>query len=110
MTQHAILVNIARADKIGRSALAERLGMDRTTLTRDLKPLENAGLVDAAESDDRRERLLALSQEGLRRLKKSYDCWEKMQKEFAAAIGDQGLATLRSALATVESAAENIAK
>jgi DNA-binding MarR family transcriptional regulator len=72
ITQHALLANIARAGKMGRSALAVPLGMDRTTLTRNLKPLEAAKLVLPAESEDRRERLLRLSPEGSRKLRQSY--------------------------------------
>ena len=45
VTQYALLVNVARAGKISRTALAAQLGMDRTTLTRNLMPLEKAGFV-----------------------------------------------------------------
>lgn len=105
VTQHAVLVNIARAQKIGRTSLAACLGMDRTTLTRNLKPLESAGLVLAAESDDRRERLLRLSPEGHRRLGQSYAHWEKVQQEFAGALGSTALERLRRSLEITETAA-----
>jgi DNA-binding MarR family transcriptional regulator len=106
VTQHALLVNIARAGKISRSALAVQLGMDRTTLTRDLKPLEKASLVAAAKSSDGRERLLRLSPEGHRRLQQSYQRWEETQKEFTAKIGQTGLKDLRNSLSALEIAAE----
>lgn len=102
VTQHALLVNIARAGKISKSGLAERLGMDRTTLTRDLQPLEKTGLLEAAESEDRRERMLRVSAEGRKRLRKSYACWEQTQKELTSRIGAENVEVLRKALANVE--------
>src|SRR5256885_1352107 len=84
VTQHPLLVNTGGSEKVNRGPLAAHLGMDRTTLTRNLKPLEEAKLVVAAESEDRRERLLQLSPEGRRRLRRSYVCWEKAQKEFTS--------------------------
>jgi DNA-binding MarR family transcriptional regulator len=110
VTQHALLVNIARAGEVSRSSLAAHLGMDRTTLTRDLKPLEKANLVAAAESADRRERLLRLSPEGRRKLRQSYKCWEKTQSEFTSIIGTSALETLRKTLAAVETAAGTLSK
>ena len=104
ITQYALLINIGRAGEIGRSALAVRLGMDRTTLTRNLKPLERDRLITTAESEDRRERLLCLSSEGRRKLRQSYPLWEKAQKEFASQIGFSTLQALRSDLEAAEKA------
>ncbi len=105
VTQYALLVNIGRAGEIGRSALAAQLGMDRTTLTRNLKPLERDRLITTAESEDRRERLLCLSSEGRRKLRQSYPYWEKAQKEFASQIGSGALQALRNDLEAAEKAA-----
>ena len=105
VTQHSLLVNIARAEEIGRTALAARLGIDRTTLTRNLKPLERAGFVVPADSSDRRERLLCLSPEGRRKLRHSYAYWEKAQQEFTSAVGPAALEDLRAALQAAEEAA-----
>lgn len=106
VTQHAILVNIGRARQVSRTALAARLGMDRTTLTRNIQPLEKAALVVAAVSTDRRERLLSLSIEGKRRLRQSYSLWEEAQRRFAKELGADKLEQLRGILQTAELAAE----
>ena len=45
VTQYAILVNIGRADRISRTDLADLMGMERTTLTRNLQPLERQSLI-----------------------------------------------------------------
>ena len=108
VTQHALLVNIARAEKVSRTALAERLGMDRTTLTRNLQPLEKAKLVVTGASADRRERLLTLSVEGRRKLRQSYALWERAQQSFAAQIGPGMLERFRASLQAAEAAAEAV--
>jgi DNA-binding MarR family transcriptional regulator len=105
ITQYALLVNIARADEVSRSALAVQVGMDRTTLTRNLKPLEKSNLVVSAESADRRERLLRLSPKGQRRLKQGIAHWEKAQNELIVKLGPDALSILRHSLTLAETAA-----
>jgi DNA-binding MarR family transcriptional regulator len=107
VTQHAMLVNIARAGEISRTALAAKLGMDRTTLTRNLIPLEKAGLVSPAESKDRRARSLSLSLAGRRKLRQSYALWREAQASFARQLGKANLAALRGALDNAEASAES---
>ena len=51
--------------------LADFLMMDRTTLTRNLRPLENKGLVKTRAGDDRRTRLIELSKKGKNKLEKA---------------------------------------
>jgi DNA-binding MarR family transcriptional regulator len=108
VTQYAILANVGRAQEVSRTVLAAQLGMDRTTLTRNLQPLEKAKLVIAAASADRRERLLCLSAEGRRKLRQSYGLWEKTQQRFAEKLGADALEQLRSALQAAETAAEAV--
>jgi DNA-binding MarR family transcriptional regulator len=42
ITQYSVLVNIERTGQLTHAALAEKVGMDRTTLTRKLRPLTTA--------------------------------------------------------------------
>jgi len=105
VTQYALLVNIARAGEISRTALATQLGMDRTTLTRNLMPLEKANLLSAARSADRRERLIRLSEKGTSKVHESYVLWKKAQEAFASQMGPVKLKQFRSALRAAEAAA-----
>ena len=91
VTQYALLVNVARAERISRTVLADRLGMDRTTLTRNLGPLEKSGLLIPADSEDRRERLIQLSEAGVRKVGEGFGLWRKVQKSFAAEMGEGNL-------------------
>lgn len=108
ITQHALLVNVARAGEISRTALAVRLGMDRTTLTRNLMPLEKLGFLIPAKSDDRRQRLIQLSAKGLRKVHQSFELWRAAQRSFTSKIGEAKLKQFREALRTAEEAAENL--
>ena len=101
VTQYAILVNIGRADQIRRTDLAHVLGMERTTLTRNLRPLERKKLIKTVAGEDRRERLIQLSTTGLKRLAESHPLWEDAQRYVIGELGEQGLAQLRAALTTV---------
>jgi DNA-binding MarR family transcriptional regulator len=110
VTQYALLVNIARAGEISRTSLAAQLGMDRTTLTRNLMPLERANLLSSAKSADRRERLIRLSDKGTSKVRESYVLWKKAQEAFASQMGPVKLQKFRSVLKAAEAAAEIPAK
>jgi DNA-binding MarR family transcriptional regulator len=110
VTQYAILVNISRRKQegISRTALASHLGMDRTTLTRNLRPLERDGLVEPLPSDDRRTSLLKLTPSGTRRLAKAYRQWEQVQTEFQQKFGVTRLNELRGLLQAASAAATGL--
>jgi DNA-binding MarR family transcriptional regulator len=98
ITQYALLVSIARPGAIARTQLAAALGMERTTLTRNLKPLERDGLVAESPGDDRRQHLLSLTASGRRRLAKGFQCWTRAQQAFLDGFGTARLAELRQLL------------
>src|SRR6202162_1977937 len=68
ITQYSLLANIGRAGQLRHSVLAEKVGMERTTLTRNLHPLTRAKWVTAATGEDRRQHLLRLTAAGKRKL------------------------------------------
>src|SRR3954466_7874634 len=60
--QFSLLMSLNRAEPATMGSVAALLGMDRTTLTAALKPLERRGVVAvSADPDDRRSRLLTLT-------------------------------------------------
>jgi DNA-binding MarR family transcriptional regulator len=106
VTQYALLVSIARADGIGRTALAAKLGMERTTLTRNLRPLERQGLVGEKPGSDRRERVLRLTASGRKRLDRSFPLWEAAQRKFLAEFGKDRFDELRALLSIAAEASK----
>ena len=86
-TQFTVLAAVGEDGPIPITALAKGLMMDRTTLTRDIKPLQKKGLVSVKEGSDRRVRLLSLSEEGQRALEAAAPLWEAAQEEIYQSLG-----------------------
>ena len=70
------------------STLAKALVMDRTTLTRNLRPLEKQGLLRITSGkEDRREREVTLTGSGQAILGKALPLWQAVQKEVKKELG-----------------------
>ena len=64
ITQYSLLSNLAHNEGVTITSLARTLGMDRTTLVRNLKPLEQAGFVAQGAGARGNERAVSLTAEG----------------------------------------------
>lgn len=97
--QFAILSALNQADPVSIGTLAEGLGLERTTLTRNLAPLENAGLVRSAVADgDKRIRGLSLTTSGRARLTQAMPLWRAAQTDSAAQLTPYDWGTVQPAL------------
>lgn len=74
--------------------LAEELGMDRTTLSRNLKPLLDSGLLSELRGEDARQRLILLSKAGQARLKAAVPHWQRAQQLIDTTFGADAVARL----------------
>lgn len=91
ITQFTLLVAIKVTRPESITELADILGLERTTLTRNLAVLERSGLVDISEEDNSRSRTMAVTVKGLERLIKAYPLWEEAQKKVEASLEDEEL-------------------
>ncbi len=99
VTQYSVLSNLRGSGAVSVSHLAEALDMDRTTLTRSLKPLIGAGWVEAQPSAlDARVRLVALTSSGDEHLRAARSNWRRAQEEVNSTIGAADLAQLHAML------------
>ncbi|MFN3853133.1 MAG: MarR family winged helix-turn-helix transcriptional regulator [Phreatobacter sp.] len=99
VTQFGILAHLKRLDGITIGALAERMIMDPTALTRALKPLERQDFVRLeADPDDRRARRIRLTHAGGDALAAARPGWERAQAEVRAALGAEATAILHQSL------------
>ncbi len=79
--------------------LAERIGMDATTLNRTVKPLESAGLVvSGRDPEDRRIRTLGLTDAGRDRLGAGAEGWRQAQERIEARLGRETTLALNALL------------
>lgn len=80
--QFSILSALLRDGAVPLGALADILGMDRTTLNRNLKPLEEERLiVTSATKEDRRVRGLSLTKKGRALLDRAIPIWRTAQAD-----------------------------
>jgi DNA-binding MarR family transcriptional regulator len=99
VTQYAVLGHLAIFDGICVGALAEKLIMDPTTLTRNLRPLMRQDFV-VLESDprDRRSRRLHLTAKGRGVFERAKPAWARAQRHIETALGELDTPTLNTAL------------
>ena len=85
--QFSLLMSLNRPEPPPMGPVANLLGMDRTTLTAALKPLERRGLVKVSQDPaDKRSRILTLTREGLELLARAVPVWEQTHHEIEAMI------------------------
>jgi len=87
VAQYSLLSHLQRLEQPSISALAEAMGLDRSTLGRNLKVLEGEGLVRVGEGSDMRSRLVLLTDEGLSRFQRGAAAWEEAQAQVALRLG-----------------------
>lgn len=100
--QFPMLGYLEAAGPLPMSDLAARLYMERTTLTRNLRPLEEAGLVERPTATrDARVKLVAITPLGRRKLKEARRYWRRAQTKVLKLFGAEAWLTLESQLRTL---------
>jgi DNA-binding MarR family transcriptional regulator len=97
-TQLSVLVAAAADDALSITALAKLMGMDRSTLTRNLRPLEADGLIAVGLEGWRRSRTLTITKKGRSRLREALPLWEKAQQTLRSKLGDRRWDVIRKDL------------
>lgn len=103
-TQYALLNRLDPDEPIAMGDLADALGMDRTTLTRALAPLERQGWLVVEDGTDRRTRLVRATEAGEAVLAQARPLWREAQGHVIARFGEDRLAALRRELAVLTAA------
>ena len=99
VNQYSILRHARSPRTLGE--LAARLGMDRTTLTRNLQPLLRDGWLAEERGADPRQRVLAITATGRACLAKAQPLWRRAQQRIEGLLGDAPSAHLHAVLARV---------
>jgi len=100
-TQYMALVAIQKEHPATIGQLAEKMVMDRTTLTRNLKPLEKSGLIVSGKGEDQRRHVVSLTLKGKTALEKTFPLWRRVQTHVATTLGHKRFEHLLSDLREV---------
>ena len=100
--QFSLMMSLNRPEPPDMSAVASLLGMDRTTLTAALKPLQRRRLLKiGVDQADRRSRILTLTPEGRKLLARAVPVWRKTHVAVESLLPDGDSDRLRKSLRAV---------
>lgn len=88
-TQFTMLGAVALMGPASVTRLAEHLALDRTTLTRNLKVLASQGFVAISAGEDRRERVVSLTDDGQAAIERATPVWHEAQNALTARFGEE---------------------
>jgi DNA-binding MarR family transcriptional regulator len=96
-TQLSLLHVLGRAGPVRQGDLGDLIHLEETTVTRNLRPLVAAGWVSVRSGDDRREKIVTITDAGTAKLREARPAWERAQARMRALLPEvtrQGLLTL----------------
>jgi DNA-binding MarR family transcriptional regulator len=106
ITQFSLLRAIGRNEPAPINVLAEELELDRTTLGRNLQPLERDGLIALAAGSDKRVVEVRLTETGRAAIERALPLWQHVQRDVAARLGSKRVNQLREIAQRVTSVAK----
>jgi DNA-binding MarR family transcriptional regulator len=99
-TQGTILASLQARDNWNMAELSDWLGMDRTTLVRNLQPLQRDGLVQISGGGRGRLVELAITAKGRKQIEKLTPAWKSAQCALVKTLGEKRWSTILSDLET----------
>jgi DNA-binding MarR family transcriptional regulator len=110
VTQYTLLRILEGSGEIRQRDLGELASLDETTLTRSLVPLEKCDWVTVRAGDDRREKLVALTEAGRAKVAGAEPAWSRAQERMRASLPEGAWDELFTALPDLTRAATSTAR
>lgn len=107
--QFNLLATLSFFTEITLSDLAARLGTDRTTLSRNLKPLQRKELVADGAAEDQRVRMIRMTDKGREVYAAAEALWRDVQRTMTDRLGDAETDDLIALLKSISSEASEVA-
>src|SRR6516164_3406612 len=85
-TQYSLLRYLQHCGEVRQRDLGALTSLDETTLTRNLRPLIDAGWVAIRPGEDRREKLVRLTDAGAAKLTEARPAWERAQQRLRSRL------------------------
>jgi DNA-binding MarR family transcriptional regulator len=99
-TQESILASLQAKDSWNMAELSDWLGMDRTTLVRNLRPLQRDGFVKAVGGGRGNRVELTITTKGRKQIEKLAPAWKSAQSAVVKTLGEKRWSTILSDLET----------
>lgn len=106
VTQFTILIAIASRKDHSITDIARLAMIDRTTLTRSLKILEDDKLIEIRKAEPGNKRRVSITPKGVKKMKEIYPYWFRAQRSLAKALTPVKTRELRHLLADIKNSAE----
>ena len=107
-TQYALLAWLRFAGEVRQRDLGKLTSLNETTLTRNLRPLIDAGWVAIRPGEDRREKLVRLTEVGAAKLREARPGWERAQKQMQSRLPKGTWASLMEILPELTRLADTV--
>jgi len=103
VSQFSVLVSITNRGATRATELAKVLGMDESTLSRNVNRMCAKGWLRLEGNDDRRSHFVIITDKGLALVRKGYAAWQRAQAKAVNRLGEPVVTALRSAVRSLRS-------
>ena len=110
ITQFNILAVLAQTGPIAITALADFVGLERSALARNLKPIARKQFVTIVPGKDKRTRTVKLASAGRRKLKETLPRWDQAQTKLVEKVGRDDASALLRAVGKVDETLRAVAR
>jgi DNA-binding MarR family transcriptional regulator len=100
-TQFSVLFILSRSGALSITDLANKMGLDRTSMSRNLMPLQTRGFIKVSDDGTTRAREVTITEAGTESLQELMPMWRKAQTEFVEHLGEADTALLIELLGRV---------
>lgn len=97
-SQFSILSILSSNEQLTITELAAKMGLERTSLSRNLRPLEKDGLIAVSDEREHRRRFIKLTRQGKAKYRKALPLWNQAQQQFKEQLGAENMKTLKQLL------------
>ena len=97
-TQYSLLSYVVKLGPLRAGELAAAMRLDASTLSRNLQPLVDRGLVGVEPGDDARSRIVVATEAGLALRHDAQKAWKRAQLALNQKLGDDTVAALHKLL------------
>jgi DNA-binding MarR family transcriptional regulator len=98
ISQFSLLAHVLSRGPVSITELSDLLATDRTTLTRNLRPLLASGVIERAAAGDKRRHELVATPAGRSLFKRALPLWAQAEQDVRTAMGTKLTADLHGAL------------